>query len=122
MPRIYARISEDLKEKAKKRAHELNQVKPSGKANISGYVRYLIQEDIKNLKEENKMYRIDFGAFDDNRNFDWKAIRKEMQPFEGFTGDLGEITFDSREEAEEMLNRIGDYVDISIIEIVEEIS
>ena len=47
MPRIYARIDEKLKKKAKKRAHELNQVRPSGKANISGYVRYLIKEDTK---------------------------------------------------------------------------
>ena len=52
MPRIYARISEDLKEKAKKRAHEMGQVKPSGNANISGYVRELIKKDIINLKEE----------------------------------------------------------------------
>jgi len=51
MPRIYARISEELKEKAKKRAHELNQVKPSGKANISGYVRQLIEEDTKNINQ-----------------------------------------------------------------------
>ena len=51
MPRIYARISEDLKEKVKKRARERGQVKPSGDVNISGYVRQLIEEDTKNLNQ-----------------------------------------------------------------------
>ena len=63
------------------------------------------------------MFRIDFGSFDGNRNFDWEEIRKEMQPFKGFAGDLGEITFDSREEAEKMLEKIKDYIDMSIVKI-----
>ena len=50
MPRIYARIDEKLKKKLKKRAHEMGQVKPSGKANISGYVRELIKKDTKKIK------------------------------------------------------------------------
>ena len=65
------------------------------------------------------MFRIDFGSFDKNRNFDWKDIRKIMEPFEGFTGDLSAIKYDTKEEAEKVLEQIQQHVDSSIVEIVK---
>ena len=64
-------------------------------------------------------YRIDFGAFDDNRNFDWAEIRKVMTGSYHTIIDLGEVKFDTKEEAEEMLGKISGYVNTGIVEVVE---
>ena len=68
-------------------------------------------------------YRIDFGSYDENQNFDWDEIRKEMldvdDPRKMAHVDLSEVTFDSKKEAEQMLGQIQDYVDGSVVQVVE---
>lgn len=60
MARVYARIPEELFRKAKIRARERGLVKPSGKENISGYLRQLVREDTKRAK----MRRVSKDSFD----------------------------------------------------------
>ena len=97
MPRIYARISEELKAKAKKRAYKIGQVNPSGKANISGYVRYLIQKDIKNLKEENKMTKEKFwNSLNEKQK---EMAHKVCENYAGSDGTKGRI-FEMYQEEE----------------------
>lgn len=45
MPRLYVRVSEDMNEKAQNRAKKLGFVKKNGEANISQYLRWLIEND-----------------------------------------------------------------------------
>lgn len=45
MPRIYARLNDKQYKKVKKRAKEKGFTKKSGEANISQYVRWLIDND-----------------------------------------------------------------------------
>ena len=69
------------------------------------------------------MFKIGFGSVDDNRNFDWKEIRKIMLEVDDVRKapavDLEDVTFETREEAEEMLEKIRPYLDTSVVEIVE---
>lgn len=70
-----------------------------------------------------KMFRINFGSVDDNQNFDWKEIRKIMLEVddirETLDVDLEEVFFETRENAEKMLEKIRPYIDASVVEIVE---
>lgn len=70
------------------------------------------------------MFRINFGSVDDNQNFDWKEIRKIMLNVEDVREvpdvDLEDITFETREAAKKMLEKIRPYIDTTVIEIVED--
>ena len=69
------------------------------------------------------MYSINFGSFDDNQNFNWEEIRKIMLGVddvrEAFAVDLEDITFDTRQEAKEMLQKIKPFADTNIIKVIE---
>ena len=69
------------------------------------------------------MFRINFGSIDDSQNFDWKEIRKIMLEVDDVRKapavDLEDVTFETREEAEETLKKIKPYIDTSVVEIVE---
>ena len=74
--------------------------------------------------DNEKKYYIDFGSFDDNRNFDWDKIKKVMLEVDDVRKappiDLGDIEYKTRKEAEKALEKISDYVDISIVSVIEE--
>ena len=70
------------------------------------------------------MFRINFGSVDDNQNFDWREIRKIMLEVDDIREvldvDLEDVIFETREAADEMLEKIRPYVDTTVIEIVED--
>ena len=60
-----------------------------------------------------KKWRITFGDVDDTQNFDWSEIRKVMcdvdDPSKVSHVDLEEIKYDSKKEAQKVLDEISDY-------------
>lgn len=65
------------------------------------------------------MFRIDFGSYDDNQNFNWKMIREIMIGDNYNVIDLGEITFKSKDEINDVLEKINPYIDKSVVSVVE---